>query len=497
MADSDSLFDINLGELNLDPAVRDLLQRLLNHIEVLTKENRQLKEENQQLRDENARLKGEKGKPNIKANKKGEEKSEADAKKKEQTKRTINKEAIERSERIKIDREDVRKLDRSEMPEDVEHRGYREVVIQNIKFESDNVLYRLERMYSASEEKFYEASLPAGLEQQRYGNELRGFVLRQYFELRTPQEKIVEMLLSERIVISAGEISEIIINKHIEVFEQERKEIVKAGLASSSYQNIDDTGGREDGVNQYVTVICNPYYSSFYTNARKDAETVAKLLAELETAPQTAQVHNQVKSLDEYIDILMADDAKQFHNQTTIRALCWIHEDRHYKKLNPYFEEHKKLVQEFRKDLWDFYGQLKAYKILPSEQEKERLSKAFDLLFSRTTGYLDLDHRISLTREKKSLLLVVLDYPEIPLHNNDAELAVREFVVKLKISNGTRSKVGTNAWDVYLSILGTCRKLGVNFYRYVLDRISNSFSMPSLADLICQQPLISSAKTPS
>ena len=273
------------------------------------------------------------------------------------------------------------------------------------------------------------------------------------------------------------------------MFEPERKEIVLAGLASSSYQNIDDTAGREDGVNQYVTVICNPHFSSFYTNKKKDAETVANLLSDLAATPDIAPLESerQAKTLDEYIDILMADDAKQFHGQTRVRALCWVHEERHYKKLNPYFEEHRKSVEEFRNDIWDYYKQLQAYKAQPSEQEKERLSKAFDELFSRTTGYADLDHRIALTREKKAQLLVVLDYPEIPLHNNEAELAVREFVIKRKISNGTRSKDGSKAWDIYLSLLGTCRKLGVNFYRYVLDRISNSFSMPALAEIICHQ----------
>lgn len=484
----ESLSNINLEELNLDKPVRDLLGRLLNHIEIVTKENRQFKEEIQQLRDENARLKGEKGKPEIKANKKDQEKSQADAKKKEQTKRTINKEeGKERSERIKIDREEVRKLERSKLPEDVEHRGYREVVIQNIKFQSDNVLYRLERMYSPREGKFYEAKLPEGLSQQRYGNELRAFIIRQYFELRTPQEKIVEMLCSEEIVISAGEVSQIITNKHIEVFEQERKEIVLAGLESTSYQNIDDTGGRENGVNQVVTVICNPYFSSFYTNPRKDAETVSKLLSDLENTPQIAQLESKAKTLDKYIEILLADDAKQFHNQTSFRALCWIHEDRHYKKLNPYFQEHQKLVEEFRKDLWDYYSELKAYKTQPTHQDKDRLLLAFDKLFSRTTGYLELDHRIELTKQKKAQLLVVLDYPEVPLHNNDAEQAVREVVIKLKISNGTRTQEGTKSWDIFLSLLATCTKLSVNFYRYILDRISNSYNMPSLAQLIRQQ----------
>ena len=113
-------------------------------------------------------------------------------------------------------------------------------------------------------------------------------------------------------------------------------------------------------LHKHLTVICNPYYSSFYTNQRKDAETVANLLADLEATPQIAELASQALTLDEYIEILLADDAKQFHHQTLIRALCWIHEERHYKKLNPYFQAHQKLVEEFRQELWDYYSELKA-----------------------------------------------------------------------------------------------------------------------------------------
>jgi hypothetical protein len=41
----DTLSNINVEKLNLDKPVRDLLGRLFNHIEVLTKENREFKEE--------------------------------------------------------------------------------------------------------------------------------------------------------------------------------------------------------------------------------------------------------------------------------------------------------------------------------------------------------------------------------------------------------------------------------------------------------------------
>ncbi len=38
-----------------------------------------------------------------------------------------------------------------------------------------------------------------------------------------------------------------------------------------------------------------------------------------------------------------------------------------------------------------------------------------------------------------SYLLLVLDFPEVPLDNNEAERALREYVIKGKISNGTRT----------------------------------------------------------
>jgi hypothetical protein len=44
------------------------------------------------------------------------------------------------------------------------------------------------------------------------------------------------------------------------------------------------------------------------------------------------------------------------------------------------------------------------------------------VLFSTKTNYQALNDRIEKTKEKKSELLLVLKYPEIPLHNNDAEL---------------------------------------------------------------------------
>ena len=95
-----------------------------------------------------------------------------------------------------------------------------------------------------------------------------------------------------------------------------------------------------------------------------------------------------------------------------------------------------------------------------------------------------LDETIASTRKRKGRLLKVLTYPELPLHNNGSEIAVREGVIKRKISYGTRSESGKAAWENQLTILDTCRKQGVSYFEYILDIISGSYSMPRLSQLL-------------
>jgi hypothetical protein len=64
---------------------------------------------------------------------------------------------------------------------------------------------------------------------------------------------------------------------------------------------------------------------------------------------------------------------------------------------------------------------LKEYKKNPTVHVKNELWDEFDALFGQKTGYDDLDNRLSLTFNKKSELLTVLDYPVVPLHNNLSE----------------------------------------------------------------------------
>ena len=111
----------------------------------------------------------------------------------------------------------------------------------------------------------------------------------------------------------------------------------------------------------------------------------------------------------------------------------------------------------------------------------------FDRLFATVTEYAALDARIAKTLAKKHCLLLVLTHPEIPLHNNPAELGALQRVRKGDVSFGPRRPDGVKAWDTFMTLVATSKKLGVSFYSYVQDRISGANQLPKLADLITER----------
>ena len=447
--------------------VKALISQLLNIIESQAEIIDEFKKEKQKLKDEMQRLKGEKGKPHFKPNVPSQNGTPPGFRKKSKKWKKKRKKS-----RIKIDRVEPLFVDRDMLPEDVEFKGYRSVVVQNIKFVTDNVKYLIERYYSPSEKKTYEAKLPDEVDGE-FGPDLKAYIVSQYFSCRVPENKILRALTEAGIIISKGQISNIITKSRAKEFTEEKEDIFTAGMKSSDYFHIDDTGARHKGVNHYVQVICNNLFSSYFITRRKNRDTIREILG---------------LSEDEMIDkIMMSDDAKQFMFLAVYHALCWIHEIRHYRKMNPILEWHKKKLNHFLQLIYDYYEQLKEYKKHPTQKQKKFLEKRFDEIFSMKTGYQELDDRIALTRKKKEKLILVLKYPQIPLHNNPAEIALRELVIKKKISYGTKSEEGRIAWENMMTIMDTCRKHDVSFMEYVKDIFSREYSMPRLSTLILEK----------
>ncbi|MEO1184712.1 MAG: transposase [Cyanobacteria bacterium J06636_27] len=385
------------------------------------------------------------------------------------------------------------------------------------------------------------APLPTGYEGE-FGPGIKALVMSLYYGGNITQGKLLEFLEDIGVSISAGTISNLLI-KNQENFEAEYEEVYKEGLASSPWQHLDQTGARVAGVNYTTNVICNPLYTIYQTTRYKDRLTVLKVLQNrtelsfilnemtyelLETFKVSSKWINQLKILpqqaaltetefnfliDRYlsklgsqhrsriyesaaiafyhqqsnipvIKTLLCDDAPQFKLITSDLALCWVHEGRHYKKLTPLVPCHQKLLDDFLERFWNYYRKLLAYRDSPSQEKAYELELEFWTIFTEKTGYEQLDERKRLTALKVLELLLVLEHPELPLHNNPAELAARTMVQRRNISYATQTQQGTKAWDIFMSLVDTTRKLGISFFEYIQDRISQIENIPPLGTII-------------
>ena len=178
------------------------------------------------------------------------------------------------------------------------------------------------------------------------------------------------------------------------------------------------------------------------------------------------------------------DNAPEFKLLTDELALCWVHQGRHYQKLTPVVDYHQKALEQFLDVSCDYYRDLFAYRDEPTLSTETRLPSEFSRLFGTQSGYQQLERRKRLTAFQISELLLVLDHPELPLHNNPAELAARSMVQRRNISYGTQTAEDTASWDTFMSLVATTRKLGLSFFKYVRDRIFRAGNIPSLATII-------------
>lgn len=525
---------------NLDGA-RQAIMLLLNLVEELKQENGSLRDEVQQLRDEINRQKGEQGKPKIKPSKKGKSAGNYSS---EQERRQANPHRkSSKLNKIEVNREEKLLVDHRQLPPDAQFKGYEPVVIQDIQLQTNNVRFLKEKFYSRSQKKSYLAELPVGYGGE-FGPGIHSLVITLYYGSEMTEPKIVEFLQNVGIFISKGQVSNLLIKKN-DLWHQEKNDIYLAGLASSSWQHSDDTGTRVNGDNQHCHVVCNPFYTAYFTRPNKSRLTIISLLQNVSeppflfnaatsvwleqfgtprwaqqvigTWPQeqqlsqselTVRVQTELAQLNvqqqarimeaaaltayyQQTDVpivpnLLTDDAPQFRFITRDHSLCWVHDGRHYKRLMPFVEYHQQLLTDFRRQFWDYYHRLNAYRADPTLEQATKLDQAFDDLFSQVTGYNQLDKRIAKTKAKKDRLLKVLSYPEMPLHNNPAELAARRRVRKRDISFGPRTQDGVAAWDTFMTLAATAKQLRVSFYAYIYDRVAGVYALPNLAHLIQQ-----------
>lgn len=227
------------------------------------------------------------------------------------------------------------------------------------------------------------------------------------------EPQILEAVQAVGISISAGQHSDLLI-KQQKVFHAESDAVRRAGRKRSPWHHLESTGTRVHGINQHGPLLCHPLDSFSCTTPNTNRRSMlrvfqgggtpgfcghAKALAVMEHAGVRAiwiavlrdhLQHNQLdgqivteeqvdawlcttvptmgptvrkgvndaiaasptRTASPIVSLFLCDEASPCNARTAERALCWIHDCRHDKKLLPRFSPHVTLVQECGEPCW-------------------------------------------------------------------------------------------------------------------------------------------------
>ena len=509
-----------------------LVDSLLAIIHLLLDRVQQLDATVQQLRDENALLKGQKPRPQIRPSQLESPPAppQKDGKRPGSAKRSKNSQLLIP--------QDVT-LHPDNLPPGAVLKGYEPYVVQELTIEAKATRY-LRARYELPGGGSVLAPLPAAvLPGSHYGPNLICYILNQHHHAHVTQPLLLEQLHDFGIDISAGQLSHLL-TENKEALHQEKDEVQTAGLATASYIGTDDTGARHRGRNGYCTVIGNDLFACFESTDSKSRLNFlqvlhgsqrlyalndialaywqgqglsAALVEQLRQGPQafaeasawqtrlaalaiTSDRHVRIATegalLGGLIErgvsaelVVLSDGAPQF--DLLVHASCWVHAERPLARLVPHNDAHRAVIEQIRAHIWQLYQDLKAYRQHPNASQRPALETRLAALCNQKTGYPNIDAVLKAMRDHQRDLLRVLERPEVPLHNNASESDIREYVKKRKISGGTRSAAGRRCRDTFTSLKKTCRKLGVNFWSYLQDRVRGLGRVARLADLIRQR----------
>lgn len=489
-------------------------------------------EQIQALKEEVARLKGHNGKPKV---------PPSQLEQKSKGKGNGNRGRNKRSKTRDLQIHDTQVVKPAEVPEGSRFKGYSDYTVVGIRFEPYNVRYRVQ-VWRTPDGQRLSGELP-GVVQAAGGHfsyELVAFIHYQHHHALVPQNLICEQLQDIGVAISEGTVNGILVDCN-EQFHREKDEILRVGLQVSSQIHVDDTGARHNGRNGVCTHIGNEWFAYFESTESKsrinflellragrtdyvlDAEALAYMAVQkmpkyvlevLEAYGETTadddkawqklllslgitgRRHIQIATEGALFasvlsgDInpalaVISDDAGQF--DVFRHGLCWIHAERTLHKLVGFTDEQRAALEAKRVQVWDFYRCLKLYKEAPTESLKRELDGRFDEIFLDKTCFVSLNQALKRLHNNKAELLLVLERPDVDLHNNLSENDIREFVTRRKRNGSTRSDEGRRSRDTFASLKKTCRKLGISFWHYLRDRFSGSHRIPQLADIIAQR----------
>ncbi len=339
-------------------------------------------------------------------------------------------------------------------------------IVQGMIIKINNTAYHGKKKKCTSCGEIYAGQIPEAVKGLSFDTNTQSLASFLKFACRFTHPLLHSFFTGFGMKISYGEITEIL-QRNSHKLHPSYLHLKNTGVRQSTYLHSDATGTKRK---QLATSVIHNQHLHFLGN---------KFLSLFEiTMHYNSIVLNQFLGKYGKRKLYVSDDGSPNGSKLQVKRkqLCWIHEDRHYLKLSPRLNIHREKLQTVITQLLGFYHLAKDYGKNPKATGKKELKEMFDNITRQKTGYETLDHQLNLTKRKRDRLLLFLDYPFLPIQNNQAEQDIREFVVMRKISGETKSQKGDRSIERHISVIQTARKQGLNVYETLHGLLTGQLS---------------------
>jgi len=404
----------------------------------------------------------------------------------------------------------------SNVPEGSRFKGYQEYTVQELELIPKDIIYRL-AVWQAPDGTIIRAILPKEVQGSHFGYQLRSLVHNLYAEGMT-EPGLFEFLRSCGIEISEGQIHNILMIES-EAYHQASEAILTAGIEEAPYIRTDDTGAKHQHKNGYCTHIGGEYFAYYKTTSSKSRENFLRILLQGKEGYivnpefiwhlfQSGVEDDLLNHFEKYVgrryetkrgfnrllnelgirnkklrlqcieaglvgfisetilksdQVLLSDRAGQF--AVFNHAGCWVHMERPLRKLKVSGPEAENELAQVRGAIWDLYDKVKEAAF--TQTGKEEVDRLYDELVAMRSISPGVNKVIASFAKYREEMLRALDYPGLPLHNNDSERDIRGVAKRRNISGSTKSEGGKKFRDGLMTLKQTCARLGISFMGYL------------------------------
>ena len=231
-------------------------------------------------------------------------------------------------------------------------------------------------------------------------------------------------------------------------------EILK-NIQNGARLHADETGWRVRGRNWWLWVFGTQDTAYFTVDKTRGSDVVRRVLGEI------------------FFGVLVVDGWNAYLYLLCEQQSCLSHLLRKIRKFRDAFPELTDIVK--------FYVKLRRI-IRDGERLQKDRDQLGEMVFQRRLERLKkrladllqwpnpnnvLAEIIEKVKRQQPRMLTFVEHPGVPFHNNYAEYLIRIGVIKRKISGGSVSAQGAEAYAILLSIYVTCKLRGISFPKYL------------------------------